>query len=408
MRATAPMLASTADAPFDDPAWAFELKWDGYRALALVTSDATTLRSRNGQDLTRRATRTCATCAGGSCARRRCWTARSWCSRPRARPTSPPWPRGAGPFAYVVFDLLHVDGEWIEDLPWRERRARLAEVVAPEGPPVLVLSDHVEGAGRALFAAAAERGLEGIMAKRMDAPYRPGRRVPDWRKIKTRQELEAVIGGFTEGAGSRRGTIGALLVGERGADGALTYLSHVGSGLSDALARELWDRLRATEVERSPFANAVPDAPAAPRWVRPELACEVRFAERTADGRLRAPVFHGLVDDGVGRRAPGPLLRGRRGPHGGGGRAAHHAHQPRQALLAARGHHQGGPARPLPAGGPGARAPPRGPPHDPQAVPQRHRRGLLLPAHGERRAALDARAPTCRAAGGPARRRATT
>ena len=305
-RSMRPMLASTAAAPFDDPAWAFELKWDGYRALALVTSDGTELRSRNGQDLTRKYPE-----LGDLRRRIMCQEAvldgEVVVLGADGTPDFGALAAGRGPFTYVAFDLLHVDGEWIEDLPWRERRARLAEVIAPEGPPHLVLSDHVEREGKALFAAAAERGLEGVVAKRMDVPYRPGRRVQDWRKVKTRQEAEVVIGGFTEGAGSRRGTIGALLVGERDDEGALTYLSHVGSGLSDALARGLWDRLTAAEIADSPFANPVPDAPARPRWVRPELSCEVRFAERTSDGRLRAPVFHGLIETPVADVPPGPF-----------------------------------------------------------------------------------------------------
>ena len=130
MRATSPMLATLADAPFDDPGWAFELKWDGYRALALVTSEATVLRSRTGRtspppipslgDLRRRLICQEAVLDGEVVV-----------LDPTGRPTSAP-SDGRGPFTYVVFDLLHVDGEWIEDLPWRERRARLAEVVAPE------------------------------------------------------------------------------------------------------------------------------------------------------------------------------------------------------------------------------------------------------------------------------------
>ncbi len=297
-RSMRPMLASTADAPFDDPAWAFELKWDGYRALALVTSDGTELRSRNGQDLTRKY-------ADLGDLRRRIMCQEAVLDGEvvvlgaDGTPDFGALAAGRGPFTYVAFDLLHVDGEWIEDLPWRERRARLAGVIAPEGPPHLVLSDHVEGEGRALFAAAAERGLEGVVAKRMDVPYRPGRRVQDWRKVKTRQEAEVVIGGFTEGAGSRRGTIGALLVGERDDEGALTYLSHVGSGLSDALARSLWDRLTAAEIARLALrqpgpGRAGPSPLGAPRAV-------VRGALRRAH-LGRAPARPGLPRP---RRDPG-------------------------------------------------------------------------------------------------------
>ena len=291
-----PMLAGTVEEPFDDPAWAFELKWDGYRSLALVTSDGTLLRSRGGKDFTaaypalgdlRRALlcqeavldgEIVALDAGG-------------------RPDFGALQAGRGPVTYVAFDVLHVDGEWVEERPWSERREILASVVAPESPPRLIMSDHVVGTGRDLFALARQRGLEGVVAKRLDAPYRPGRRSQEWLKVKSRREAELTIGGFTEGAGSRRGTVGALLVGEPDGEGGLTYLSHVGSGLSDALARSLWDRLRAIETPESPFADAVPRAPAAPHWVRPGIRCEVRYAERTSEGRLRAPVFRGLVEE---------------------------------------------------------------------------------------------------------------
>ena len=294
-RAMRPMLAGPPTAAFDDPEWAFELKWDGYRALALVTSEGTELRSRNGKDLSgaypeiadlrRRVMRQEVVLDGEVVV-----------LDAAGKPDFNALQNGRGPFAYMAFDVLHVDGRWVEDLPWSERRALLAEVVAPEGPPALRVSDHVVGAGRDLYAAAAAQGLEGVIAKRMDAPYRPGRRVSEWRKVKTRQEMTVVVGGFTEGSGSRRGSLGALLVGERGSDGALTYLSHVGSGFTDAGARALWDRLRTIETDTSPFANPVPAAPPRPRWVRPDLECEVRFAERTPDNRLRAPVFHGLVE----------------------------------------------------------------------------------------------------------------
>lgn len=304
-----PQLADSVPEPFDDPRWAFELKWDGYRALTLVTSDATEMRSRRGVDIT-------ATYASIGDLRRQVMCQECVLDGEvvvldgDGRPDFAALQAGEGPFSYVVFDLLYVDGEWITDRPWSERRALLAQAVAPEGRPRLILSDHVEGTGRALFDAARAQGLEGVVGKRMDAAYRPGRRVAEWRKVKAVQEAEAVIGGFTEGGGSRRGTLGALIVGEPAPGGGLRYLSHVGSGFSHAVARELWERLRAAEIPDSPFDGPVPDQPAAPRFVAPALRCEVAFADRTRDGHLRAPVFHGLVGDepdGPAGVPPGPF-----------------------------------------------------------------------------------------------------
>ena len=316
-RATRPMLAESTGEPFDDDAWAFELKWDGYRALALVTGDGTELRSRGlrrgdrgGLDITdrypdlsdlRRAVMHQEVVLDGEVV----------VLDADGRPSFAELQNGRGPFTYVAFDLLYADGEWLLERSWDERRARLAEAISPDAPPRMMRSDHVVGAGRDLHRLAVERGLEGIIAKRRDSPYEPGRRCSSWVKIKIRQELTAVIGGFTEGGGSRRGRVGAVLVGEPDEDGGLTYLSHVGSGFSDAVARELWDRLRGMEVEESPFSGPVPATGRSgrPRWVRPESRCEVSYAERTADGRLRAPVFHGLVvDPGEGPDVPpGPF-----------------------------------------------------------------------------------------------------
>jgi bifunctional non-homologous end joining protein LigD len=310
-RAMRPMLAGTADAAFDGDDWSFELKWDGYRALALVTSDATELRSRTGRDLTA-AYPALGDLRRGLLCQEAVLDGEVCVLGPDGAPDFNALQNGRGPFTYVVFDLLHLDGEWIEERPWRERRELLAGVVAPEAPPAMVLSDHVPRTGRELFALAAARGLEGVVAKRVGSPYRPGRRTADWLKVKARREVTAVIGGFTEGGGSRRGALGALLVGEQSPDGTLTYLSHVGSGFSDAVARGLWDRLRAREQATSPFAGEVPPSPsgARPRWVRPDLRCEVTYSERTPDGRLRAAVFHGLAEpeeDAAPAVPPGPF-----------------------------------------------------------------------------------------------------
>ena len=196
-----------------------------------MTSDATELRSRTGRDLTgayaeladlRRAVTLQEVVLDGEVV----------VIGEEGRPDFNALQNGRGPFTYVAFDLLYADGEWLLERPWRERRARLAEAVAPEGSPRLILSDHVDERGEALFDAAAEKGLEGIVAKRADSAYRPGQRVREWVKIKSRPEMVATIGGFTEGAGSHRGTLGALLVGEPDEAGGLTYLSHVGSGFS--------------------------------------------------------------------------------------------------------------------------------------------------------------------------------
>ena len=224
-----------------------------------------------------------------------------------------------------------------------------------------------------------------------------GRRLPprpagaEWVKVKARHDMTAMIGGFTEGAGSRRGTVGALLVGEPGEEG-LTYLSHVGSGITGPMSRALWDRLSDMETDESPFANAVPKAPQPAPLGAPGAA--LRGALRRADAgqpaaRLGLPRAGGGGGRGP-RPARGPVLPGERRPGGAGGRAHGDPHQPRQGLLAGRGHPEGAPARPLPAHGARARAAPRRPADDPEALSERDRGGLLLPAHGQRRAVLDA------------------
>ena len=303
-----PMLAESRPEAFDDDRWAFELKWDGYRALALVTGDATALRSRNGRDLAgaypeladlRRAVLCQEAVLDGEVV----------VLDGDGRPSFADLQSGRGPRTYMAFDLLYVDGEWLLDRPLSERAARLAEVLSPEGPPRVRRSDHVVARGRDLQAAAAERDVEGVMAKRLASTYRPGTRTGDWLKIKSRPELEATIGGFTEGKGGRTGGVGALLVGQP-EDGRLRYLGHVGSGLSRESERMLRARLLALEVPEAPF-SAPPATNAPVHWARPELRCRVAYAEVTADGRLRAPVYLGLVEDasapdgaGAGGAAP--------------------------------------------------------------------------------------------------------
>lgn len=294
-RALRPMLAATAEAPPPGDDWAVELKWDGFRALALVTSDGTELRSRSGRDLGERFP------ALTDLRRGILWQEAILDGEVVAlgedgRASFQALQGGRTPVSFVAFDLLYADGRWLVDRPWSHRVARLATGLVPDREPRIRLSDHVRGRGPELLELARSRDLEGIVAKRADAPYRPGRRSDDWVKVKCRQEAVLVIGGWTEGAGSRRHSLGSVLVGEPDGDG-LAFRGAVGSGIGPALAEELRERLAGMAAEASPFGPVPRDIARGAHWVRPELRCDVDFAEVTDDGRLRAPVYRGLVED---------------------------------------------------------------------------------------------------------------
>jgi bifunctional non-homologous end joining protein LigD len=317
-----PMLATSAAAPFDDPEWVFEIKWDGVRAIASVERHAagggrTVLRSRNGNDISggypeladlwahvaaRNAVldgEVVAFDAAGAPSFQRLQArmhlrGEADVGRARAR----------APVTYVVFDLLAVDGALLLDAPLSERLERLDALLRP-GPSVRRSDRFVED-GTALYAAAAARGLEGVMGKRLASRYRPGARSQDWRKVKVRRRAAVVLGGWLPGEGGRRGELGALLVGWYDADGVLRYAGRVGTGFDAAERRRLLTRLQS--VARAPEHGAgrrasgsvapFADAPALPAatWVDPALVCEVEYGELTDAGKLRAPSYKGLVD----------------------------------------------------------------------------------------------------------------
>ncbi len=303
-----PMLAQTADEAFDDDAWSFEVKWDGYRALALVTSDGTELRSRTGRDLTARFA------ALGDL--RRSIDAQEVVLDGEmvvldadGRAVFQDLQSGRGTATFAVFDVLYVDGEWIEDRAYGERRDVLRRVV-PAPSARMMVSDDLVGQGRSLFAAVASHGAEGIVAKRRDSTYRPGARSRDWLKIKHRLEIEAVVCGYTPGEASRRSTFGALILGERDGD-RLVPVGHVGSGFSDASTRDIRRALDRIAMEASPFDVDVP-RPEGAVWVTPRITCRVAYTDRSADGLLRHPVFLGLVEhepDPVAHRVIGADAR---------------------------------------------------------------------------------------------------
>ncbi len=197
------------------------------------------------------------------------------------------------PVTYMVFDLLHLDGASTLALPYVERR-RLLDGLGLGGDHWTVPASH-EGPGADLLEAAKGAGLEGVVAKRADSPYRPGQRSGDWVKVKLQRTQSVVIGGYTQPKGSRSG-FGALLVGIPGPEG-LVYAGKVGTGFSEQAITELLSRLQPLRRAVPPFAGSVPSTDAADAtWVEPELVGEVRFSEWTRAGRLRQAAWLGLRD----------------------------------------------------------------------------------------------------------------
>ena len=287
------MKAVLADTPFSDPDWIFERKLDGIRCLAIKDDSGVSLMSRTARRMNDQFPEVAAALerepsrdfiADGELVAfegNRTSFARL---QQRAR-------RRVPVFLYV-FDLPRHDGEDLRELPLRKRKARLRRALDFKGP--IRLNPHRNGEhGEELYREACRNGLEGVIAKRADSPYR-GSRSRDWLKLKCHAEQELVIGGFTAPKGSRT-EFGALLVGYN-EDGALRYAGKVGTGFDRETLRSLGAKLRERERDESPFAPFKP-VPPGTRWVRPELVAQVGFAEWTRDGRLRHPRFIGLRDD---------------------------------------------------------------------------------------------------------------
>ena len=288
-----PMKAVLADTPFSDPDWIFERKLDGIRCLAIKDDSGVCLMSRTARRLNDQFPEVAAALerepsrdfiADGELVAfegNRTSFARL---QQRARKRVPV-------FLYV-FDIPRHDGEDLRELPLRERKARLRRALDFKGP--IRLNPHRKGEhGEELYREACRNGLEGVIAKRADSPYR-GSRSRDWLKLKCHAEQELVIGGFTAPKGART-EFGALLVGYN-EDGELRYAGKVGTGFDQATLRELGALMRTHEQDESPFAPFKPIPPST-RWVRPELVAQIAFQEWTRDGRLRQPRYLGLRDD---------------------------------------------------------------------------------------------------------------
>ncbi len=295
----APMKAVASDHAPSGAGWAFEPKWDGYRTLAFVDRGRVRLQSTRLRDVTARWPEL-AGLADAVHAPAAVLDGEVVVLGPDGRPSFERLARGEGPVTYVAFDVLSLGGIETVALAYRDRRRLLEQLLVP-GPHWRVTPAQI-GDGEALVAATRSLGLEGVIAKRLDSPYLPGKRSAAWRKIKHRNVQEFVVGGWLPGRGPHE--IGSLLVGHHGSQGRLHWCGAVGSGLDEATARRLRLLLGASARTESPF-DPVPDVAGEPRWCHPVLVVQVAFAEWTAEGRLRHPVLLGVRDDAD----PGQVVR---------------------------------------------------------------------------------------------------
>ena len=292
-------LATLAKAPPEGSGWIHEVKYDGYRIGCAIEGGRVTLLSRNGLDWTDRFPEVAAAARRLS-ARRALLDGEVAAVLPDGRTSFQALQNAQsakrGTIAYFVFDLLRLDREDLAAWPLLERKAALERLVGDGERSVVRYAPHVEGVGREVLAAACRAGLEGIVSKRGDAPYRPGRGTT-WIKTKCLLRQELVIGGFTDPEGAARDAIGALLVGYR-QEGALRFAGKVGTGFTNAAARALRRRLGGIAAGTSPFSPPPRGGLGrSAHWVRPLLVAEIAFTEWTADGKIRHPSFQGLRED---------------------------------------------------------------------------------------------------------------
>jgi bifunctional non-homologous end joining protein LigD len=318
-----PMLATLAKLPRDPENWAFEVKWDGIRAIGFAEGGRIRFESRNQNDITHmypelarlgRALGTHSAVIDGEIVaydehgrpsfqtlQSRLGLSSETTIRTRAKHT---------PVQYVMFDILFLDGHDVTALPFEERRQLLRDLVADDDHWKMPV--HHVGAGEDLLAAVVEQGLEGVMAKKLGSPYREGSRGSDWIKIKQQQRQEFVICGWTEGEGRRAGGIGSILLGVYDGD-QLVSVGGCGTGFGDKELTRLRGLFGEIEIEDSPFDVGSPGAMKQPgKWqsiragsrgavavhyLQPKLVCEVEFTEFTRDGTLRHPSYKGLRDD---------------------------------------------------------------------------------------------------------------
>jgi len=288
------MLAKETDTPFSKSDWLYEIKWDGYRAIAELNKGDVKLYSRNGNSFLSAYPEVVAELAAlklnavidGEI------VVLNEEGNPDFQKLQHYDLNRNFPIQYYVFDLLELNGKKLYSTPLIERKKLLEGILKKN--PVVKYSDHIEEAGEDFFEAIKQKDLEGIMAKKKSSEYYPGKRSADWLKIKHHKSEEAIICGFTAPRGGRK-YFGALILGTM-INGKLTYIGHTGSGFDNALLKEISAMLEPLIIEKSPFAERVKtNMPVT--WVEPKLICEIKFSEWTSDGKLRHPIFLRLRED---------------------------------------------------------------------------------------------------------------
>ena len=288
-----PMLATLTDGPFDDPAWIFEDKYDGFRMVAKIESGKVTLYSRNGQVISRNYIEVAQALEGvrGDAVIDGELVALDENGVSHFQLLQNALRRQAK-LLYCAFDLMFQDGEDLRAMPLTERKKRLKAILPKHR--LVACSRHRKTFGTKFFEEAGREGLEGIMAKRASSKYLSGARTDDWLKIKTSKRHEVVIAGFTAPKKTRP-LFGALVLAVRGGNG-WRYIGHVGTSFSHATLEEIHGKLMRLKTAKSPFTRKVKDEPVT-TWVKPALVAEVKFTEWTSSGEMRHPVYLGLRED---------------------------------------------------------------------------------------------------------------
>jgi bifunctional non-homologous end joining protein LigD len=288
-----PMLATTGNKIFNDPDWIYELKWDGYRALANIEDGKVDIYSRNGisfnskfpnlvNDLKRLENDVV---LDGEI------VVLNKDGMPQFQALQNYNEDTPGSLRYYVFDMLYLNGHAMLDLPLLERKSLIPEVL--EDLELVQYCDHIEGMGSAFYNKAIEMGMEGIIAKKADATYTPGYRTEKWLKLKGENSREVIICGYTTSQGA---VFGSLIMGAyKGED--LKYIGNCGTGFSNEEQKELLRKFKRRERKTSPFSEKINLKGREPVWIRPDLIAEVKYSEITKTGKLRHPVFKALRKD---------------------------------------------------------------------------------------------------------------